>query len=91
MHSKNNIVSHISRTFSLPEDTILDAPVIKIISNKELTIENHRGILEYTPSLIRLDSKIAVIKILGRQIRIKVIDQYEIVIIGEIYSLEYIQ
>jgi sporulation protein YqfC len=91
MSKKSNIKKHISETFDLPQQIILDTPVVKIISNNELTIENHKGILEYSPNLLRMSSVLGTIKIIGNNIRIKEIDQYDIVICGEIHSLEYIK
>jgi sporulation protein YqfC len=91
MSKKSSIKKHISETFDLPQQIILDTPVVKIISNNELTIENHKGILEYSPNLLRMNSELGTIKIIGDNISIKEIDQWDIVICGEIRSLEYIK
>jgi sporulation protein YqfC len=90
MSKKVKMKKQISKTFDLPEEIILDTPVVKIISNNELTIENHKGILEFSSDLIRMNSKLGTIKVSGKYIRIKEIDECCIVICGEIQSLEYI-
>lgn len=91
MSKKSNFKKRISDTFDLPEEIILDTPIIKIVSNNELTIENHKGLLEYSPTLLRMNSQLGTIKIIGHHIQIKEINQCDIVICGEIYSLEYIK
>lgn len=91
MSKSLNLKKHMARAFDLPEEIILDTPVIKIISNNELTIENHKGILEYSSNLVIVNSTLGAIKVMGDRIQIKEIDDFFIIIFGEIYSLEYMR
>ena len=91
MADKQKFKRHIADIFDLPSEIILDMPIIKIIGNNEVTIENHKGILEYTPYVLRMKSMLGIIKITGYYIEIKELDQSDIVISGEIHSLEFIE
>jgi sporulation protein YqfC len=71
MADKLKLRKHIADIFDLPSEIILDMPIIKIIANNEVTIENHKGILEYTPCVLRMKSMLGVIKITGCYIQIK--------------------
>lgn len=91
MTKKSKVKKHISEAFDLPQEIILDTPIIKIIANNELTIENHKGIVEYTPNILRMNSMLGIIKILGYKLQIREIDQCDIIISGEISSLEFMK
>lgn len=44
----------VADLFEIPEDVVLNVPRITIIGNLQLIIENHRGLIEYTPQTIRV-------------------------------------
>jgi sporulation protein YqfC len=91
MANRLKLRKQFAHLLDLPAEIILDMPIIKIIANNELTIENHKGILEYTPHVLRMKSMLGIIKITGSYIQIKELDQSDIVISGEIQSLEFIE
>ena len=41
----------------IPKDVTMKLPLIRLLGNQELYIENYRGILEYTEKLIRIQTK----------------------------------
>lgn len=83
---KNNL----SEAFELPLDITLDLPKIHIVGNKEVSIFNHKGIIEYTSHLIRINSKIGILKVIGTELEIKNILTEEILIVGNIEIIEII-
>lgn len=84
-----NIKKKISRSLNLPQDTIMDIPSIRIIGNNQIAIENHKGIIEYTNSLLRLKSKSGIIKITGSELKIMEISEEEISVNGIINSVGF--
>ena len=52
-------------------------------------MENHKGIIEYTPERIRVNSSIGVIKIGGQDISLVNIASDDIIISGTIEKLKY--
>lgn len=79
----------ISNTFELPKDIVLDVSKIIIIGTGQVTIENHKGIVEYSEELIRINTGSGIIKLCGRNLAIKTILQEEITITGEITNIEF--
>ena len=79
----------ISDTFELPKDIVLDVSKIIIIGTGQITVENHKGIIEYSEELIRLNTGSGIIKLCGRKLVIKTIFQEEITITGEITNIEF--
>ena len=44
--------------FDLPAEIVMDIPKIIITGNKEITIENHKGISSFEKNLIKVNSKV---------------------------------
>lgn len=80
----------LTDALELPLDLALDLPKITIIGNVKVNISNHKGIIEYTLDLIRINSKIGIIKITGELMEIKNILIEEISITGSIKKIEII-
>jgi sporulation protein YqfC len=91
MHEHMKIKKQLSDTFRFPDDVLMDTPVVKIIADNEVMIENHKGICEYTNSFLKIYTSIGVIRIAGRSLYIKEIDKDVILICGKIDSLDYIK
>lgn len=74
---------------NLPKDVILELPKLIFTGNRELYVENYRGIIEYSDSVIRLNTNEYILKITGSRLGIKSIAEEEITLNGDIKSLEF--
>jgi sporulation protein YqfC len=79
----------ISNTFELPKDIVMDVSKVIIIGTGQITVENHKGIVEYSEELIRVNTGSGIMKLCGRNLTIKTILQEEITITGEITNIEF--
>ena len=86
---KDNIKNVVSEILELPKDIMLGLPKITMIGQIEIHIENHKGIIEYSKEIIRINTSEGVLKITGKSMDIKNIITEEVVIIGEIISIEF--
>ncbi|ONI39192.1 hypothetical protein AN639_10400 [Candidatus Epulonipiscium fishelsonii] len=66
-------------------------PVITILGNETLTIENFLNIIEYNDETIRLKLKIGIVAITGRQLEAKNMTQDQITIKGYIEGINFIK
>ena len=74
----------------LPSDIMMSLPKIEIIGNMEATIENHRGLLEYTTEQISIRGNKGITLILrGRKLRLKRLCKEEITIQGFLLDIEF--
>ena len=83
--------SFLERTadaFDIPADAVAGLPRIEITGNRELMIENHRGILEYDENLIRINGGRLMIVITGQNLVITAMNQSELAVAGEIAGIE---
>ena len=79
----------ITDAAGLPKDVILGIPILTATGTEELSIENYRGIIEYTDLLIRVQTKSGQIKVNGQKLQIEYYSNDEMKIVGNIMSIEY--
>ena len=87
---KKNIKEKMSEVLELPREIIMDVPKLVLIGNNDLSIENYKGIIEYSENIIRINTNSKMIKITGKKLEIKTITAEEILIGGNIETLEFI-
>ena len=83
------IASAISRKFQMSEDIIAGAPLLMGYGRGRLCIENYRNIIEYTDSLIRIQTKTGRIHIIGRNLVIAYFRDDGMCVVGDIGTIEY--
>lgn len=74
---------------NMPKDVVLGIPIITLLGQVELHIENYGGLLEYTDVLIRIRTKSGQIKVTGQQMQIDFFTNDEMKVTGHIQSIEY--
>lgn len=84
-----NIKENVSNALEIPKDILLDLPRITLIGNLQVSIENHKGIIEYSNEYIRVKIKDGIIKVSGMDLIIKTIITEEIIISGKIASIDF--
>ena len=79
----------IADTWGVPKDVIMDIPLITISGDREVYIENHKGITEYGGGVIRVSTGIGTVKIQGKNLEITVIRREDILVSGRFMKIEY--
>ena len=87
--NREQIKEKMVSAMDLPKDVIQNASVITILGRNELCIENYRNIIEYTDSLIRIQTKTGRIHIIGRNLVIAYFRDDGMCVVGEIGTIEY--
>ena len=83
------IKESLSNALELPKDIILDVAKVTLTGSNTVTVENHKGILEYNEDQIRINTSSGILTISGSKLNIKSILQEEITISGEVNSVSY--
>ncbi len=74
----------------MPKDVVMGAPILTIVGQMELLVENYRGILEYTELLIRIQTRIGQIRIIGKNLMIEYYTNDEMKITGKVTEIKYV-
>jgi len=86
-----SIKEKITDLLQLPSEVVLNLPRISIIGNKEVYIENYKGIIEYKEVCIRINTNIGIVRIGGRNLTVKNITSEDICVLGVIEEVEFIR
>ena len=77
-------------TLHLPKDYVLGSAIVTITGNREIFIENYKGILEYTCESLIIQTKTCRIHIRGTGLAIEYYTNEEMKIIGCIEKIHYL-
>jgi len=79
----------LANAFDLPKELVIDIPKITLIGNREMAIENHRGIIQYTTEKIRISVAGGELIVSGKELFINSILLEEIIIYGEFHQITF--
>ena len=77
--------------FELPGDLVLDLPKITLLGRNELTIENHRGIIECAPERMRINLARGYLEIQGKDLQIRSLCAEEIQLMGRVDQILFLE
>ena len=87
---KKNILERFSDFADLPKDVTMGLAKVTFIGNRNLRVDNYRGLVEYTTKKIELNAKNMYIEITGDELNIIRIEADVIFIEGEIKNTEFV-
>lgn len=74
----------------LAEDLDMGLPRIEIVGDRRVTVENHKGIVEYSDTLMRIACGRLQLRITGAGLELCALSLSEVSVTGKIISVEYI-
>ncbi len=77
-----------AQLFSLPADAVAGVPLIELRGDGQLRVENHRGILAYSPTEIHISGGKIALRARGNGLELRVMNAQELLITGHITSVE---
>ncbi len=83
-------LERLAGRLELPQDVVLDLPKATLVGGLQVLIENHRGLLEYTPQRIRVRTARGEWVITGSRLQIGSIHRQELVIDGRITGIQLV-
>lgn len=84
-------IERFTGVFDIPPEVALDVPKTTWIGRRQLQIENHKGIVEYTSRKIRVRTAMGQLVVTGSRLKIGSIFSGEIVIDGQITGVELLE
>ena len=87
--SKKGKLLRLARLLELPQDIVFDLPRITMLGNIQTLIENHKGIIEYTPSLVRIRLKQGELVIFGSDLVLGNLQPEQVLVEGTISGIRY--
>ncbi|MDI9412715.1 MAG: YabP/YqfC family sporulation protein [Bacillota bacterium] len=78
------IKRRVAGILDLPSEVMLDHAIINLMGDTEAKITNHKGLVQYSPVLIKASSLQGFIEVIGENLEIASFSSDEIKIVGRI-------
>jgi len=86
---RKSALERAAEIFSLPEEVLIGLPKIIMTGNRRIQIEYHKGLLEYSESLIIVNCGKSLLKVTGEGMEIVSMTAEELLITGLIFTFEF--
>lgn len=80
----------MTEALELPKEIMLDLPLISLVGQEEVTIENYKGILEYSEEMVRIGTTAGILSLKGRGLCLKQLSAECMVVTGKVDSLGFL-
>lgn len=89
LRRKKGHLQNLAKLLEIPQDIVMDLPRITMLGNKQLLIENHKGIIEYTPSLVRIKLNQGELIVSGNDLILGNLQFEQILVEGTVGEIKY--
>lgn len=89
MQRKHGLRDRLVSLLELPGDAMLDVARITMVGDREMMVENHRGLTEYTPNRVVLTVPEGELAIDGEELCIGAISREQVILLGKIRAVCY--
>jgi len=85
---RGTVVERLVSALDLPQDIVFGLPKTTLIGDVQVLVENHRGLIKYSPREIRIRTARGELVVAGSRLRIGSILPQELVVDGRILQVE---
>jgi len=85
---KESLLEKTAQAFDLPADAVAGLPRVELLGDRELRMENHKGILAYGKQEIHVSGGKLVVRIIGDGLELRAMNATELLITGQITAVE---
>ena len=87
--NRMGVLEKAAEMFCLPEEVLIGLPKIVMTGNRRIQLEYHKGLLEYSESLIIINCGKSLLRVKGDNMEIVSMTAEELLITGLILSFEF--
>ena len=91
MKKRKNLVEHLALATQLHDEAVPGLPLIEIVGDKRVLIEEHCGVTEYGLRQITVNVKFGRVLILGNDLQLALMTKEKLVICGQIEAVQLIR
>ena len=85
---KESVLERTAQVFDLPGDLVAGLPRMELVGDRELRMENHRGILAYGSEEIHISGGKLILKVRGEGLELRSMNAGEVLINGQQRAVE---
>ena len=85
---KEGLLERTAEVFDLPGDVVAGLPRVELLGDRQLRMENHKGILAYGTEEIHISGGKLIVKVRGAGLTLLAMNASELLITGEIAGVD---
>lgn len=85
----DDLKANVVDALKLPKDMVYGSVIVTVTGQTEAYVENYKGIIEYTSSKIKLQTKTCQVVFIGKEFLITYYTNDEMKITGQIWEIKY--
>lgn len=89
MARKPGAAERAAELLDLPVDSLAGVPRLTLVGSRSAVVEQHRGLLLYSPEQIEIEGGRVRLRIRGDGLRLQAMDREALLVRGEIVSVEF--
>lgn len=89
MERKESFLEKTSAVLDIPGDILTGLPRVELLGDRELRMENHKGILAYGSEEIHVSGGKLVVRVRGNDLELRAMDPAQLLITGRIAAVEF--
>lgn len=91
MAGKAKLLQRMLEQADLQEEVLPKEPVVELLGDGRVLIENHRGVTEYCTQRIRANVSFGTVGVVGSNLRLRLMTAQKLVITGQIDCIEVVR
>ena len=88
---KQSIADRAFSMLDLPMEVMQNLPKVTMVAGQRVVVENHRGLMDYDDNQITINGAKISVRILGDKLLIRAMNASEMLVVGTIFSVEFIR
>lgn len=84
-------LGRLLEALELPGDLVLDVPRLTVVGALQLTVENHRGLVEYQPDRVSIAVAPGRIRVEGEDLEIGIVAAQEVTVLGRLRQITFLR
>lgn len=85
---KESLLEKTAEVFDLPGDVVAGLPRVELLGDRQVRMENHKGILAYGTEEIHVSGGKLIVKVRGRHLELRSMNALELLITGDISGVD---
>ena len=87
---RTGLLEKTAQVFDLPADVVAGVPRVELVGDRELRMENHKGILAYGPQEIHISGGVFGVRVCGEGLELRTMNALELLITGQITDIHIV-
>lgn len=88
---EDGVLTHVAELFDLPADVIAGLPHLEMVGGRQLYLEQHKGLLAYSDTMIDVNTGSLVVRIRGKGLELMAMTGEELRVGGTIDAVEFLR